>query len=59
MELATNELYKTREIKGFCHLAIGQEACNVGVEIGMTKNDHLVQTYRCHGNAYMRGLTIE
>jgi len=59
MEMAADALYKAKLIRGFCHLAIGQEAVSVGLEHGITKNDRVITAYRCHPFAVMRGGTIK
>jgi len=59
MEMAADALYKAKLIRGFCHLAIGQEACSVGLEHGITKDDRVITAYRCHPFAVMRGGTIK
>jgi len=46
-------------IRGFCHLAIGQEAVSVGMESGMKPDDKVITSYRCHPFAVMRGGTIK
>jgi len=59
MEMAADQLYKAKLIRGFCHLAIGQEAVSVGLESGITWDDLVITAYRCHPYAVLRGGTIK
>ncbi|KIK03665.1 hypothetical protein K443DRAFT_676506 [Laccaria amethystina LaAM-08-1] len=59
MEMAADALYKAKLIRGFCHLAIGQEAVSVGLEHGILPTDRVITAYRCHPFAVMRGGTIK
>ncbi|KAJ7512386.1 mitochondrial pyruvate dehydrogenase E1 component beta subunit [Mycena galericulata] len=59
MEMAADALYKAKLIRGFCHLAIGQEAVSVGLESGITPEDRVITAYRCHPFAVLRGGTIK
>ncbi|KAI4117014.1 MAG: hypothetical protein LQ345_002671 [Seirophora villosa] len=59
MEMAADRLYKEKKIRGFCHLSTGQEAVAAGIENAITKEDHVITAYRCHGFALMRGGTVK
>ncbi|KIP08713.1 hypothetical protein PHLGIDRAFT_87730 [Phlebiopsis gigantea 11061_1 CR5-6] len=59
MEMACDALYKQKLIRGFCHLAIGQEAVSVGLEAGITPDDKVITAYRCHPFAVLRGGSIK
>ncbi|XP_072022672.1 LOW QUALITY PROTEIN: probable pyruvate dehydrogenase E1 component subunit alpha, mitochondrial [Amphiura filiformis] len=58
METAAGNLYKSKEIRGFCHLYSGQEACAVGISASITPDDAVITAYRAHGWAYLRGITV-
>ncbi|KAM7181742.1 pyruvate dehydrogenase E1 component subunit alpha, somatic form, mitochondrial isoform 1-T1 [Macrochelys suwanniensis] len=58
MELKSDQLYKQKIIRGFCHLCDGQEACCVGLEAAIKPTDHLITAYRVHGYAYTRGTSV-
>jgi pyruvate dehydrogenase E1 component alpha subunit len=52
------ELYSAEKIRGFMHLCIGEEALAVGVMAALTADDSVVATYREHGHALARGMTM-
>lgn len=58
MELAADALYKAKLIRGFCHLAVGQEAVPVGIEAALSEEDAVITAYRCHGFTYIRGASV-
>ncbi|KOS16295.1 pyruvate dehydrogenase e1 component alpha subunit [Malassezia pachydermatis] len=58
MEMAADQSYKHKLIRGFCHLAIGQEAVAVGMESAMKSDDNVITAYRCHTFVVQRGGTI-
>lgn len=67
MEMTADGLYKSKLIRGFCHLCTGQvqnsinrqEAVPVGIEAGITEEDLLITAYRCHGFTYTRGGSVK
>ncbi|KTW28391.1 pyruvate dehydrogenase (acetyl-transferring) E1 component, alpha subunit [Pneumocystis carinii B80] len=59
MELASDLLYKSKKIRGFCHLYTGQEAVAVGIEQAITPEDQVITAYRCHGFTYIRGSSVK
>jgi pyruvate dehydrogenase E1 component alpha subunit len=52
------ELYKEEKIRGFLHLYIGEEAVAVGVMQALGLDDAIVATYREHGHALVRGISM-
>jgi pyruvate dehydrogenase E1 component alpha subunit len=55
-EERAGQIYGAGLIGGFCHLYIGQEAVSVGAYLAKNKDDSVVTTYRCHGQAILSGL---
>lgn len=53
------ELYSAERVRGFVHLYIGQEAVAAGVISNLEPDDALVTTYRDHGHALARGLSMD
>ena len=58
MEEKAAQLYGEGKIRGFLHLYIGEEAVAVGVLHGLTPEDNVVATYREHGHALVRGISM-
>lgn len=52
-------LYQQKEIQGFCHLYIGQEAVAAGAKAASIEGDDFITSYRCHALALVCGLTGE
>ena len=52
-----SDLYRDEKIRGFLHLAIGEEAIAAGVIPELQPQDAIVATYREHGHALVRGVS--
>jgi pyruvate dehydrogenase E1 component alpha subunit len=52
------ELYQAQKIRGFLHLYDGEEAVAVGVMGALEPRDAVVATYREHGQALARGVSM-
>ncbi len=52
------QLYSQEKIRGFLHLAIGEEAIPAGVMPCLSAEDEIVATYREHGHAIARGVPM-
>ena len=52
------QLYGEQKIRGFLHLYIGEEAVAAGVMPSLQPQDNVVATYREHGHALLRGVSM-
>ncbi|MGN6131110.1 MAG: pyruvate dehydrogenase (acetyl-transferring) E1 component subunit alpha [Nocardioidaceae bacterium] len=52
-------LYTATKIRGFLHVGVGEEAVATGVIRTLEEADSVVSTYREHGHALVRGLSME
>jgi len=53
------QLYGETKIRGFLHLYIGEEAVAAGVLPNLRTDDNVLATYREHGHALLRGLSMQ
>lgn len=58
MEEKAAELYGATKIRGFLHLYVGEEAVAVGALHALRAQDNIVATYREHGHALVRGVSM-
>src|SRR5437867_12174888 len=54
-EEKVEERFRAGELPGFLHVAIGQEAADVGVCAAMEDGDVFASTHRAHGHTLARG----
>jgi len=54
-EEKVEERFRAGDLAGFLHVAIGQEAVEVGVCAAMAEKDVFASTHRAHGHALARG----
>ncbi len=59
LEEKSAELYGAGKIRGFLHLYIGEEAVATGAISALRPEDNLVATYREHGHALLRGVSMD
>lgn len=52
------QLYGEQKIRGFLHLYVGEEAVAAGVMPNLAADDNVVATYREHGHALLRGVSM-
>jgi pyruvate dehydrogenase E1 component alpha subunit len=59
LEEKAAELYGEGKIRGFLHLYVGEEAVAAGTVSALQPQDNIVATYREHGHALVRGVSME
>jgi len=58
-EEKVEERFRAGELPGFLHVAIGQEACAVGVCSALEREDVIASTHRAHAHAIAKGTPPE
>ncbi|MGZ9043898.1 MAG: pyruvate dehydrogenase (acetyl-transferring) E1 component subunit alpha [Telluria sp.] len=58
MEEKSAELYGAGKVRGFLHLYVGQEAVAAGALHALGSDDNVIATYREHGHALARGVSM-
>ncbi|KAI5059102.1 hypothetical protein GOP47_0025421 [Adiantum capillus-veneris] len=57
MEISADMLFKSQQVRGFCHLYDGQEAVAIGLKEAISKEDAVITAYRDHGIFLAKGGT--
>ncbi|MCO5610778.1 hypothetical protein L7F22_065019 [Adiantum nelumboides] len=57
MEISADLLFKSQQVRGFCHLYDGQEAVAIGLKAAISKEDAVITAYRDHGIYLAQGGT--
>ncbi|KAL8600179.1 Pyruvate dehydrogenase E1 component subunit alpha, somatic form, mitochondrial [Nucella lapillus] len=58
LEASAANMYKSKDVRGFCHLYSGQEAIAVGINSAISKEDGVISSYRIHGWTWMLGVPL-
>jgi pyruvate dehydrogenase E1 component alpha subunit len=58
-EMRSQQQYEAKNMGGFLHLYMGQEAVAVGAVSLMGDDDHLITAYRDHGHAIAVGMSMD
>lgn len=56
-EQLASDLYRDRQIPGFVHVSLGQEATAVGACANLRRTDMITSTHRGHGHCLAKGLS--
>ncbi len=57
-EETIRDLYQQQKIRGSFHPCVGQEAVAVGACMALRRDDYMTCTYRGHGHAIAKGLSV-
>jgi TPP-dependent pyruvate/acetoin dehydrogenase alpha subunit len=52
-------LFRDREIPGFVHTSLGQEATAAGIVAALGRDDYLTTTHRGHGHCLAKGMDLD
>jgi pyruvate dehydrogenase E1 component alpha subunit len=52
------QLFKSQNVRGFCHLYDGQEAIAAGLKAALAMEDPVITAYRDHGIFLARGGSV-